>query len=646
MTALQEETKVNVPGFVCALPAQNAAQVTTALPIPISPSVHCSNARRKDDTSLNSSLQWDQMKADLNAEISAARKQLTLHDHCLNLQHQEEKSHSKTSHSDSEKNCGTSMPHHRKTQKEGLVNLQIGKVKLQLHPPALGKKQVLFVKYKKPSEEESVVDKPDSETGPQDQSKRKCSSQRDGSSLPECKEQTGADRTTEKRFKICVKNVPDESCSSSDVYFDIAQCIRNEKYPRRSSQIYDEDSTDDSDGDDEDKEKKGNEKPPKMTVSWREMVKTYFCKICVFQSSSIRLACQHLLVEHVAVVEPLGDFLSNKTVFDSDSKQSLYGYILENLPPISRRNDIDGWILEDEGYGGNLMSQSMQAGQSSGGVVMGTSGGMNENEYYQNDGESFHPSHKGKDSEGLTKSSQEYVEDDSCQKKSEKQEIKGESCSGEISRKVSYRESVLLETQDLLSLLRKWMKVHYQCPRCHVKMYFMKMTSFHHCDRTRRTVLCSGCGKYFSSGVYFQHYRRVHSTSKKTGVCKFCNKEMASYLLSNHVRRHHSGPREIYQCGICGRQLGSQQHLSKHEMIHRTEKPYKCPVCQRGFTQRTNMKKHMRQHTGERPYKCEKCEKSFTHNVSLKNHLKRYHGIDLWKEGHTGVGRPKKNKSE
>ncbi|XP_071822103.1 uncharacterized protein [Apostichopus japonicus] len=210
------------------------------------------------------------------------------------------------------------------------------------------------------------------------------------------------------------------------------------------------------------------------------------------------------------------------------------------------------------------------------------------------------------------------------------------------------QESLFLETNTLLPVIRKYTYVTIKCPKCNLKVGMFKLSGRHRCERTSKDILCEDCGIVTSLTTYRRHYQIVHCKSKpvKKVKCSLCEKEVFEKTMRKHMTRHHSGKNWQVKCPICGKQLASSHQLRKHEAIHRAELPHKCNICYRSFAQRTNMTNHMRQHTGEQPYKCDHCSKCFTHKVSLKTHLKKYHGIDLWKEGHTGGGRPKKTKKD
>lgn len=210
------------------------------------------------------------------------------------------------------------------------------------------------------------------------------------------------------------------------------------------------------------------------------------------------------------------------------------------------------------------------------------------------------------------------------------------------------------DKNEFLQILMKWVKIMVSCSTCGKSLHNLgiinkKGVKISHVCRTHEgpndgDLLCDLCGKSFMSARGFKiHWQENHGNMERA-VCQFCGKVVKGSYLSQHINRCHTHTTEAYKCAMCGKGFKSKSACDKHEVVHRTEKPFKCPYCQRGFTQQANMKHHMRQHTGEQPYRCETCSKSFTHNVSLKNHLKRQHGVDLWQMGHTGGGRPKKEK--
>ncbi|XP_071822104.1 uncharacterized protein [Apostichopus japonicus] len=422
--------------------------------------------------------------------------------------------------------------------------------------------------------------------------------------------------------------------------------------------------------------------PPKWAISWREMEITFSCKVCEFQTTSPVFACDHLLLAHPDIVEPLQEYLDKETV--PGSEESLLKFVVETSK--SKENgklaaaaaEEDKSVLDktktgvedfdetfvvpvyndpvtdseqvykhegsdepalgetatiNQGKSNNTEEEIATANQGDGQVVMDT-GVTNQT---------------GKDKEmnslGETpKSRLEGLQNDEVSRgqMKEKNSLKGLTKNGtNLSKNEPFSEFSLIEMEEFITYIRRWMHVDKHCNKCHSKIKGQRLTNLHHCAANTGVTLCEICGKYYRNNGYGNHVRQVHNKGKARARCKHCNKEMTASALFKHFRYVHERELHKVACGMCGKMMSTKEHLRRHEIIHRVELPFKCPFCQRGFSQKSNMHHHIRQHTGEQPYSCDHCLRAFTHKVSLKNHLKKQHGIDLWKQGQTGGGRPK-----
>ncbi|XP_075698111.1 uncharacterized protein LOC142663395 isoform X2 [Rhinoderma darwinii] len=94
--------------------------------------------------------------------------------------------------------------------------------------------------------------------------------------------------------------------------------------------------------------------------------------------------------------------------------------------------------------------------------------------------------------------------------------------------------------------------------------------------------------------------------------------------LSRHERIHRD--ERPFSCSECGKSFRQKSDLFKHETRHRGEEPFSCQECGRGFHQKSDLIVHQRTHTGEKPYPCSECGKCFIQKSVLVIHQKIHTG--------------------
>ena len=102
-----------------------------------------------------------------------------------------------------------------------------------------------------------------------------------------------------------------------------------------------------------------------------------------------------------------------------------------------------------------------------------------------------------------------------------------------------------------------------------------------------------------------------------------------SELLSLHVEREHSKHDSELLCSVCGKSFTTNATLKSHIQNNQVEKKtVVCDGCGKSFEDKKSLGKHKRQvHTNEkdRKYVCEVCSKRFVLKNQLQSHIMNVH---------------------
>lgn len=137
---------------------------------------------------------------------------------------------------------------------------------------------------------------------------------------------------------------------------------------------------------------------------------------------------------------------------------------------------------------------------------------------------------------------------------------------------------------------------------------------------------CEECGKFYKSPYRLKcHQKRGHRKAAPV-LCSVCGKSFSSRSSFQTHMAIHKDLRK-FECEQCHRKFRQKCHLQKHMLNHTGERPFLCSMCPKSFKQMIDVQRHMRTHTGEKPYACEICGRSFSVEHCLKAHMRIHSGL-------------------
>ncbi|EHB13446.1 Zinc finger protein 579 [Heterocephalus glaber] len=84
-----------------------------------------------------------------------------------------------------------------------------------------------------------------------------------------------------------------------------------------------------------------------------------------------------------------------------------------------------------------------------------------------------------------------------------------------------------------------------------------------------------------------------------------------------------------HQCSICLKAFARPWSLSRHRLVHSTDRPFVCPDCGLAFRLASYLRQHRRVHAGgPAPHLCPRCPRRFSRAYSLLRH-QRCHRAEL-----------------
>ncbi|CAL1536925.1 unnamed protein product [Lymnaea stagnalis] len=140
-----------------------------------------------------------------------------------------------------------------------------------------------------------------------------------------------------------------------------------------------------------------------------------------------------------------------------------------------------------------------------------------------------------------------------------------------------------------------------------------------------RPLKCSHCDMVFRLECNLTNHTSQHS-EKSDYVCPVCGKK----FRHNHLKRHMLTHRleKPHACSHCGLRYGTVNGLKFHILqSHGIGKwPYKCSFCEKGFISSTELRRHLPSHTKEKPFSCSACGVSFATHTGYKGHMRKHSG--------------------
>ena len=150
-------------------------------------------------------------------------------------------------------------------------------------------------------------------------------------------------------------------------------------------------------------------------------------------------------------------------------------------------------------------------------------------------------------------------------------------------------------------------------------------------DKFGKKFKCSTCNYTTDISYNLKKHNMRHSTLKpfKCTLCDFTTKTRSD-LLMHWKRIHDADSLEKFKCSLCDYTAHFKYHISRHQLVHCSEKPFKCSICNFATKRKETLHQHNFVHYIEKPFKCPKCDYATKQKRSLRHHLKNIHAMDAW----------------
>ncbi|CAG9857343.1 unnamed protein product [Phyllotreta striolata] len=139
----------------------------------------------------------------------------------------------------------------------------------------------------------------------------------------------------------------------------------------------------------------------------------------------------------------------------------------------------------------------------------------------------------------------------------------------------------------------------------------------------KKNYQCQHCGKmYYTKPSLYTHIITSHFPKRKYKT-----------NTTSYTKRY----RRNVLCTICGKSFSSMGSLKVHGRLHDGEYPFACTACDKRYTNGSNLKRHIaRNHGTGKHHVCLECDKSFYERSDLNRHVKNLHSDTIRYEVLTG----------
>ena len=128
-------------------------------------------------------------------------------------------------------------------------------------------------------------------------------------------------------------------------------------------------------------------------------------------------------------------------------------------------------------------------------------------------------------------------------------------------------------------------------------------------------VPSTSCGA-FDVGSLEQVYHEQNleaEAGKNSQALRESSRKRESLECKSNITKSHV-------CTICSKMFSTKRQLSKHKIVHTSERPYVCNLCQKSFKHPQNLEAHTFRHKIKRGHPCEICGLIFVHISELVKH--------------------------